>query len=174
MHFTTGISCGPTSVATCFHPAEWLPGGAWRLHEHTHTHTHGAAYTEHGLSGAPPLVREAAASRSAHCRRCSPNPPPLRLRLHLELSRRTANRLDCFGGGAVNRSSPAENPKRASAVLSLGDQILTPNLSEYPYLADRALQHVVGHLGQIENESRQRSHLSRVPADLLDIFVANC
>ena len=67
------------------------------------TQSHGVAYTEHGLSGAPPRVREAAASRSARCRRCSPNPPPLRLHLHLELSRLTANRLNCFGGGAANQ-----------------------------------------------------------------------
>ena len=42
-------------------------------------------------------------------------------------------------------------PSVASSVLPLGDQILTPIIRAYPYLANRAQQHEVGDLGQIEN-----------------------
>ena len=70
---------------------------------------HDAAYTERGLSGAPPRVREAAATRCDRCRRCNPNPPPLRLHLNLKLNRLTANRLARSGGGAVNQKSPAKS-----------------------------------------------------------------
>ena len=65
-------------------------------------HSHDAAYTECGLSGAPPRVREAAATRCARCRRCNPNPPPLRLHLNSKLGMLTANRLARSGGSAVN------------------------------------------------------------------------
>ena len=88
-----------------------------------HSHIHDAAYTGHGLRGAPPRVREAAATHRARCRRCNPNPPPLRPHLNLKLNRLTANRLACSGGGAVNQKSPAKNrrwpdssrPSRAGA-----------------------------------------------------------
>ena len=73
------------------------------------TRSHDAAYTARGLSGAPPRARESTAIRRARCRRCNPNPPPLRLHLNLKLSRLTANRLARSGGGAVNQQSPAKS-----------------------------------------------------------------
>ena len=77
------------------------------------THSHDAAYAERGLSGAPPRVREAAATRCARCRRCNPNPPPLRLHLNLKLRMLTANRLARSGGGTVNQKVAREKPMLA-------------------------------------------------------------
>ena len=88
------------------------------------TRSHDAAYTERGLSGAPPRVREAAATRCARCRRCNPNPPPLRLHLSLKLSRLTANKLACSGGGLSTKHRPRKigagliAPGRAAMALA--------------------------------------------------------